>query len=123
MDENGNVMVNDNANVGPVDIMAKNGIIHVIDAVLLPPEEGGDDGDTMPPATLPPSDENFDEFDDEFGDTYGIIYAFTADGFSHRELRDHVNVARDRLLAVPDVSKIEMIGAQDEQIFIEFSVE
>jgi multidrug efflux pump len=60
-------------------------------------------------------------FDDEFGDTYGIIYAFTADGFSHRELRDHVNVARDRLLAVPDVSKIEMIGAQDEQIFIEFS--
>ena len=66
MDENGNVMVNDNANVGPVDIMAKNGIIHVIDAVLLPPEEGGDDGDTMPPATLPPSDENFDEFDDEF---------------------------------------------------------
>jgi len=28
--------------------------------------------------------------DDEFGDTYGIVYGFTADGFTHRELRDYV---------------------------------
>ena len=27
-------------------------------------------------------------FNDEFGDTFGIIYGFTADGFTHRELRD-----------------------------------
>jgi len=62
-------------------------------------------------------------FNDDFGSTFGIIYAFTADGFSFRELRDHVEAARSRLLHVPDVSKIEILGAQDERIFIEFSTE
>ena len=38
-----------------------------------------------------------------------------------RELRDHVEAARSRLLRVPDVSKIDVMGAQEEQIFIEFS--
>jgi len=61
-------------------------------------------------------------FNDRFGDTFGIIYGFTSDGFSGRELRDYVEAARSRLLQVPDVSKIEIIGAQDERIFIEFSV-
>jgi multidrug efflux pump subunit AcrB len=62
-------------------------------------------------------------FNDDFGDTYGIIYAFTADGFDFRELRDKVEEARSRLLQLPDVSKIEVLGAQDEQIYIEFSTE
>src|SRR5262249_17853940 len=61
-------------------------------------------------------------FFDEFGDTYGIIYAFTADGFTHRELRDRVEEVRSRLLQVQDVSKIDIFGAQDERIYIEFSV-
>jgi multidrug efflux pump subunit AcrB len=61
-------------------------------------------------------------FNDEFGDTFGIIYGVTADGFSHRELRDHVEGLRSKLLSVPDVSKIELLGVQDEQIFIEFSM-
>ncbi len=61
-------------------------------------------------------------FNDEFGDTYGIIYAFTADGFTHRELRDRVETVRGRLLQVQDVSKIDIVGAQDERIYIEFSV-
>ena len=60
-------------------------------------------------------------FNDEFGDTYGIIYAFTADGFSHREVRDYVESVRDSLLHVPDVSKIEILGTQDEKVFLEFS--
>jgi multidrug efflux pump subunit AcrB len=62
-------------------------------------------------------------FNDDFGSTFGIIYAFTADGFSFRELRDYVEAARSRLLHVPDVSKIEVLGAQEERIFIEFSTE
>ncbi len=62
-------------------------------------------------------------FNDEFGDTFGIIYGFTADGFTHRELRDHVEAIRSRLLQVPDVSKIEILGAQDERIFVEFSMQ
>lgn len=60
-------------------------------------------------------------FDDEFGDTYGIIYAFTADGFSHRDLKDYVETVRDELLHVPDVAKIETLGAQDEKIFVDVS--
>ena len=54
---------------------------------------------------------------------FGIIYGFTADGFTPRELRDYVEDARSQLLSVPDVSKIEILGAQDEQIFIDFSVQ
>ena len=62
-------------------------------------------------------------FNDEFGDTFGIIYGFTADGFTHRELRDYVEDVRSQLLNVPDVSKIEILGAQDERIFVEFSTQ
>lgn len=60
-------------------------------------------------------------FDDDFGDTFGFIYGFTADGFSLRELRDTVEDVRSRLLFLPDVSKVELVGAQDETIFLEFS--
>ena len=77
----------------------------------------GDMRQTLPQGVVGPF------FNDDFGDTFGIIYAFTADGFTFRELRDQVESARSRLLQVPDVSKIEVLGAQDEQIFIEFSPE
>ena len=77
----------------------------------------GDMRQTLPSGVVGPF------FNDDFGDTFGIIYAFTADGFTFRELRDYVEAARSRLLQVPDVSKIEVLGAQDEQIFIEFSTE
>ena len=77
----------------------------------------GDMRHTLPQGILGPF------FNDEFGDTFGIIYAFTADGFSHRELRDAVEAARSELLKVPDVSKIDILGAQDEVIYIDFSAE
>jgi multidrug efflux pump subunit AcrB len=70
---------------------------------------------TLPPGVIGPF------FDDEFGDVYGIIYGLTADGFSHRELRDYAERIRSQLLQVPDVLKVEMLGAQDEVIFIEFN--
>jgi len=60
-------------------------------------------------------------FNDEFGDTYGIVYGFTADGFTDRELRDYVVDVRKQLLQVPDVSKIDILGAQDERVYVEFS--
>jgi multidrug efflux pump subunit AcrB len=77
----------------------------------------GDIRHTLPAGVVGPG------FNDDFGDTFGIIYGFTADGFSHRELRDHVEDVRSKLLRVPDVSKIEVLGAQDEKIFIEFSMQ
>jgi len=60
-------------------------------------------------------------FNDEFGDTYGIIYAFTSDGFTPRELRDELEKVRTELLRVPDVAKVDFIGTQDEKIYLEFS--
>lgn len=58
---------------------------------------------------------------DEFDDTFGTIYGFTADGFSTRELRDKVDDIRSELLTVPDVSKIEVLGSEEEQMVIAFS--
>ncbi len=75
----------------------------------------GDIRHTLPAGIVGPA------FNDDFGDTFGIIYGFTADGFTHRELRDYVEDVRSELLNLPDVSKIEIIGAQDERIFVEFS--
>jgi multidrug efflux pump len=75
----------------------------------------GDIRRTLPQGVVGPG------FNDDFGDTYGLIYGFTADGFSHRELRDYVEEMRSKLLLVADVSKIEILGAQDEQIYVEFS--
>ena len=76
----------------------------------------GDMRHTLPSGVVGPG------FNDDFGDTFGIIYGFTSDGFTHRELRDYVEDIRSRLLLVPDVSKIELLGAQDERIFVEFSM-
>jgi multidrug efflux pump subunit AcrB len=77
----------------------------------------GDIRHTLPNGVVGPG------FNDEFGDTFGIIYGFTADGFTHRELRDYVEAARTRLLQATDVSKVDILGAQDEQILIAFSTE
>ena len=62
-------------------------------------------------------------FNDEFGDTYALIFALTSDGFSHRELRDYAERVRAELLSVPDVAKIDLLGTQDEKIYLEFSTQ
>ena len=77
----------------------------------------GDIRQTLPQGVVGPF------FNDEFGDTYGTIYGFTEDGFTFRELRDHVENIRSELLSIPDVSKIDVLGAQDEAIFVDFSNE
>jgi multidrug efflux pump subunit AcrB len=76
----------------------------------------GDMRSTLPAGVVGPG------FNDEFGDTFGIIYGFTADGFDMRDLRDQVEAVRSKLLHVKDVSQVEILGAQDERIFIEFSM-
>ncbi|TAI64927.1 efflux RND transporter permease subunit [Bradyrhizobium sp. Leo170] len=76
----------------------------------------GDIRHTLPAGIVGPG------FNDDFGATFGIIYGFTSDGFTHRELRDYVEDIRSKLLLVRDVSEIELLGAQDERIFVEFSI-
>ena len=60
-------------------------------------------------------------FNDEYGDTYSLIWGFEADGFSPAEVKEIVKAARQRLLRVPDVTKVDLLGLQDEKIYIEFS--
>ncbi|MGQ0544928.1 MAG: efflux RND transporter permease subunit [Betaproteobacteria bacterium] len=60
-------------------------------------------------------------FNDEFGDVFGSIYAFTADGFTHSELRDWVERVRTEVLRLPNVAKAELIGVQEDRIFVELS--
>ena len=57
-------------------------------------------------------------FNDEFGDTFGNVYAFTADGFSYEELRRYVEYAKREALRLPDVAKVDLIGEQDEKIYL-----
>src|ERR1700694_2965479 len=62
-------------------------------------------------------------FNDEFGDTYSLIFALTADGFGKRELGDHAGRRGGGLLGVPDVATIDLLGTQDEKIYLEFSTQ
>ncbi|HRN76957.1 efflux RND transporter permease subunit, partial [Ottowia sp.] len=58
-------------------------------------------------------------FNDDFGDVYGVIYALSGDGFSPAELKRFADDARQRLLRVKDVAKVELFGVQDEKIYVE----
>jgi multidrug efflux pump subunit AcrB len=60
-------------------------------------------------------------FNDDFGDVFGVIYALQADGFSQAELKTFADEARQQLLRVPDVAKVELFGVQDEKLYIEVS--
>ncbi|MER8680938.1 efflux RND transporter permease subunit [Mesorhizobium sp. M1405] len=60
-------------------------------------------------------------FNDRFGDVYGNIYAFTADGLTPRQLRDYVEDVRTKILTVPNAGKVDLVGAQAEAIYLEFS--
>ncbi len=60
-------------------------------------------------------------FNDEFGDVYSALYMLSADGLSLAELKARAEDIRQRLLRVPDVNKVDIIGDQPEKIFIEFS--
>jgi multidrug efflux pump len=62
-------------------------------------------------------------FNDRFGDVYGNVYAFTSDGLSQRQLRDYVEGVRAKILTVPNAGRVDLIGAQDEAIFLEFSTQ
>ncbi|MGE0447909.1 MAG: efflux RND transporter permease subunit, partial [Vicinamibacterales bacterium] len=61
-------------------------------------------------------------FNDEFGDVYGVIYALEADaGFGYAEVKTFADDARQQLLRVPDVAKVELFGVQDEKLYVEIS--
>jgi multidrug efflux pump len=75
----------------------------------------GDIRGDLPPNIVGPN------FNDEFGDVYSALYMMTADGMSLAELKRLAEDIRQRLLRVPAVNKVDLIGVQPEKIFVEFS--
>ncbi|WP_281690820.1 efflux RND transporter permease subunit [Pseudomonas sp. PARCl1] len=70
--------------------------------------------------TLPPEIQG-PFFNDEFGTTFGNIYALTGKGFDYAVLKDYADRIQIQLQRVKDVGKVELIGLQDEKVWIELS--
>lgn len=70
--------------------------------------------------TLPPEIQG-PFFNDEFGTTFGNIYALTGAGFDYAVLKDYADRIQIQLQRVKDVGKVELLGLQDEKIWIELS--
>src|SRR5438067_2348136 len=75
----------------------------------------GDIKNELPPGITGP------DFNDEYGDVYSALYMLSADGLSLAELKTRAEDIRHRLLRVPDVNKVDIIGERPQRIFIEFS--
>ena len=75
----------------------------------------GDVRHTLPQGVVGPY------FNDEFGDTFGNIYALSAEGFDYATMKDYAERIELVLHRLPDVGKIELVGLQDEKIWIELS--
>ncbi len=58
--------------------------------------------------------------DDELGEVFGTVLALTADGFSYAELEEIANQVRDFLLKIDDVAKVDIHGAQEERVYVDF---
>jgi len=77
----------------------------------------GDEQRNLPSGVRPPL------VYDSFGDVFGLYYAFTAEGFSNREIRHAVKKIRRQLLAVPGVGKVEVQGEPEDAIYLNVSQE
>src|SRR5215469_10475546 len=87
----------------------------VKDAFYQARKKVGDIRQTLPEGVIGPF------FNDEFGDTYISLYAMTGQGYSYPELKTFAKGARDILLRIPGVAKVDLLGLQEERIFIEVS--
>ncbi len=58
---------------------------------------------------------------DEFGDVYVNVYAVTGEGFDYAELRRAADRIARNLRGVPDVKKVDLIGVQEEKVYVEVS--
>jgi multidrug efflux pump len=62
-------------------------------------------------------------FNDEYGDVYGLLYAVKGDGLGLADLSDTAEDIKRRLLKVPMVEKVDVLGKQGERVYVEFSHE
>ncbi|MCW9017219.1 MAG: efflux RND transporter permease subunit, partial [Kangiellaceae bacterium] len=57
---------------------------------------------------------------DEFGDIFGTVIAITGDGFNYRQLKQIADEVRNELLLLSNVAKVDVVGAQEERVFLEY---
>ena len=69
----------------------------------------------LPPDALGPY------VNDEFGDVFGTILTLTGEGFSDAELEEVAEDVRDEILLIAEVAKVDIYGAQEERIFVEYN--
>ena len=70
---------------------------------------------TLPPGVQGPFP------NDEFGDVHVTVFALTGDGYSLADLRREADRLARELKSVADVKKVELIGVQDEKVYVEAS--
>ncbi len=70
---------------------------------------------SLPPGIYGP------KVDDEFGDVFGTIVTITGEGYSYAELKETADRVRDDLLRIDEVAKVNITGAQEEHIFVEYN--
>ncbi|RMR86307.1 efflux RND transporter permease subunit [Pseudomonas coronafaciens] len=75
----------------------------------------GDEAKTLPAGVVGPM------INDEFSDVTFAVYALKAKGEPQRELVRDAESMRQRLLHVPGVKKVNIIGEQPERIYVSFS--
>ncbi|MCH2040269.1 MAG: efflux RND transporter permease subunit [Saccharospirillaceae bacterium] len=71
----------------------------------------------LPPGVNPPI-----VFDD-FGDVFGVLLAITGDDYSYQEMSDYADYLKRELVTVEGIAKVNIAGAQAEQVFIDISRE
>ncbi len=59
---------------------------------------------------------------DDFGDVFGIMLMISGKDYSYKDLADFVDYVSRELELVPGVSKVSAAGKQNEQVFIEISL-
>ena len=61
------------------------------------------------------------EVNDDFGDVYGIVVGLTGEGFTFRELDNIADDVKSVFLQLRDTAKVDILGVQDERVFLEYN--
>ena len=72
-------------------------------------------------ASLPPGVQT-PIVNDDFGDVYGIMLMVSGTDYSYRDILDYVDYVKRELELVPGVGKVSLAGNQQEQVFVEMSL-
>ena len=68
-----------------------------------------------------PADADKPIVNDEFGDIFGIVFSIVWDGYTYADIKDIADDLRDELLTLSDVAKVDLLGVQDERVFIDYN--